>query len=370
MKIVIIAQNCSPSLGPRQHRTTELAKEFARRGNEVIVYALLGDYDYSYLSKQTGITFKDLGKSRFGIIDNLGYYNKNIFYRAVNKFFGKFFEFPFIELIPMVSKALKKEGSIDYLITIAQPHTIHWGTSHFLKKNKRNIKFWVADCGDPFMKDPFNSRPFYFKKLEKKWGNLCNHISVPIANARNAYYQEFKNKIKIIPQGFQFDNVKLAEYHPNEIPTFAYSGFIYKGKRDVSKFLEYLSNIETQFKFIIYTQNNAVLTRYLEQFGRRLEIRDYVPRKELLFELSKMDFLINISNNSNVQVPSKLIDYALTNRPILEISSEFKESVEIKEFLQGNYRKRKIISKIEQYNIKNIADAFLNLKGGSSGNLA
>jgi hypothetical protein len=362
MKIVIISQNCFPSLGPRQHRTTELAKELARRGHEVIVYALLGDYDYSKFCHQTGVTFKNLGKSEFGISDNTGRYNRNIFYRAFSKFLGKYFEFPFIELMPMVNRALKKEGSIDYLITIAQPHTIHWGVSTYLKKDKSTIKFWVADCGDPFMKDPFNFRPFYFKHYEKKWGELCNYISVPISNAVNAYYQEFKHKIKTIPQGFDFDNVELAKYQVNEIPTFAYSGFLYKGKRDLTKFLDYLFEIETNFKFIVYTQNISLFTQYINKFKGRLEIRDYVPRKELLFELSKMDFLINIANYSTVQVPSKLIDYAITKRPILEISSDFKEINEFKEFLQENYLKRKKIAEIEQYTIKNVGNAFLDLK--------
>ncbi len=80
MKIVIMSQNCFPSLGPRQHRTTELAKELARRGHEVIVYALLGNYDYSGFSGHTGITFKNLGVSKFVINDNSGVFNGNLFY--------------------------------------------------------------------------------------------------------------------------------------------------------------------------------------------------------------------------------------------------------------------------------------------------
>ena len=167
MKIVIISQVCYPDLGPRAHRTTELAKEFARKGHNVIVYALLGKYDYSKIQTETGVIFKNLGNSRFGISDNIGYCNRNITYRIIRKFVGKYFEFPLIELMPMVRKALKKEGDIDYLITVAYPHTIHWGAEKFIKKNKEKIKLWVADCGDPFMGNPFMKKPFYFKRIEK-----------------------------------------------------------------------------------------------------------------------------------------------------------------------------------------------------------
>lgn len=362
MKIVLIAQNCYPSLGPRAHRTTELAKEFARRGHKVIVYALLGDYNYSEYSDSTGIVFKNLGKSKLGMVDNSGNFNPNLIYRAIIRLFGKYLELPFIELIPMVKRALKNEGDIDFLISIAQPHTIHWGVSEYLKKNRNKINFWVADCGDPFMKDPFNSRPFYFNYFEKQWGRLCNYISIPVQEASDAYYPEFKNKLKIIPQGFGFEEAEIANYVPNEVPTFAYSGFLYKGKRDMTKFLEYLLQKNEKFKFIVYTPSAPLFEHFKDKFGSKLEIRDYVPRRDLLFELSKMDFLINIANQSTVQVPSKLIDYALTNRPILEITSDFSQVNEFREFLNGDFSSRKEITNIWQYDIRNVADAFLKLK--------
>ncbi len=362
MKIVIIAQNCYPSLGPRAHRTTELAKEFARRGHQVIVYALLGDFDYSEYSASTGIIFRNLGKSRFGMVDNSGNFNPNLIYRAVVRIFGKYLELPFIELIPMVKGALKNEGDIDFLISVAQPHTIHWGVSEYLKKNKEKVRFWIADCGDPFMKDPFNSRPFYFKYLEKQWGRLCNFISIPVQEAIEAYYSEFRNKMKVIPQGFDFESVELALYVPNEFPTFAYSGFLYKGKRDMTKFLEFLLQIDEKFKFIVYTPSAPLFEHFKVKFGNQLEVRNYIPREDLLFELSKMDFLINIANQSTVQVPSKLIDYALTKRPILEITSDFSQENEFREFLKRNYKSEKKINHVEQYDIRNVADAFLKLK--------
>src|SRR5690625_1962883 len=183
MKIVIISQRCIPALGPRPHRTTELAKEFARSGDDVIVYALLGNYDYTELSNKTGITFKNLGRSRFGIMDNTGYSNRNIIYRIIRRFIGKYLEFPMIELIPLVKNTLAKEQDIDYLITIAQPHMIHWGTALYIKDNKDRINFWVADCGDPYMRNPFHPPPKYFGKLERKWCELCNYITVPVEQA-------------------------------------------------------------------------------------------------------------------------------------------------------------------------------------------
>lgn len=361
MKIVIISQNCYPWLGPRAHRTTELAKELARRGHKVIVYALLGNYDYTKIQNETGVIFKNLGNSRFGIGDNVGYCNRNIIFRLIKKIIGRYFEFPQIELIHMVGKALKQEDNIDYLITIAQPHPIHWGAEKYITNNKEKIKLWIADCGDPFMGNPFVKKPLYFKSIEKKWCKACNYISVPIEEAVNAYYPEFKDKIKIIPQGFDFSGVKLVEYRTNDIPTFAYSGIFYKDLRDPTLFLKYLSSLDFDFKFIVYTKSISFFKQYKEILKDKLEIRDYIPRDELLFELSKMDFLINIKNSSGVQQPSKIIDYAITKRPIIELSSEFKEQNVFEEFLKSNYLNRYNVESIEKYNIENVTNSFLNL---------
>ena len=95
----------------------------------------------------------------------------------------------------------------------------------------------------------------------------------------------------------------------------------------------------------------------------KLEIRSYIPREDLLFELSKMDFLVNIVNLSGVQQPSKLIDYALTKRPTINISSDFtnNEKIVFNEFLKGDYFHQYTIQNIEKYNIENVAYQFLEL---------
>ncbi|PZD76612.1 hypothetical protein [Mesonia sp. K7] len=366
MKIVIISKNCYPTLGPRAHRTTELAKELARRGYKVIVYALLGDYDYSKISNETGVEFKNLGISKLGVADNTGYYNKKLWAKATRKLFAKWIEVPNIELMSLVKKALKRENHIDYLITIAHPHTIHWGAARFLKKNKKSVKFWVADCGDPFMKDPYNYRPAYFSNFEKSWGNICDYISVPVETAKYAYFKEFREKIRVIPQGFQLDNLKLADYSVNRIKTFAFAGNVYPGLRDPSAFLEYLCDLEMDFKFVVYTKKNAIFKKYKNRLGNKLEIRDYVPRAKLLYQLSKMDFLINIKNISSVQQPSKLIDYALTKRPVLEITSQFAELKTFNKFLQEDYTNQFIFKNIDNYDIKNVTNQFLKLYNSQS----
>lgn len=359
MKIVIISRLCYPASGPRANRTTELAKELVRQNNEVTIYALLGDYDYSEYSKKTGIRFKNLGQAKYGLSSNTGK-KTNLFYKFLRKVFGKYTLFPETLFIPMVKKAIKNEKEIDVLITIAVPHILHMATA---LSDLSKIKTWIADCGDPFMGNPFHRPPFYFEYFERKWCEKCNYITVPVESAINAYYPEFYNKIKVIPQGFDFGSTKIASYHPNKVVTFAYSGAFYKGLRDPSAFLRYLTTIKIPYKFIIYTKDISLLLPYIKELGQNIEIREYIPREDLIYELSKMDFLVNIPNNSGVQQPSKLIDYALTKRPILEVSSEFTEDVKSRfmEFIAGDYHQQQVFANLEQYNIVNVAKHFLAL---------
>ena len=118
---------------------------------------------------------------------------------------------------------------------------------------------------------------------------------------------------------------------------------------------------ESPFKFIIYTTSKDIIEPYVEASNGRLELRGYIPREELLFELSKMDFLININNGTSVQTPSKLIDYALTKRPILSIDTEMKDRDMVNEFLQGNYSRQFEVENFEKYQIVNVVRQFLEL---------
>ncbi|MCB0743251.1 MAG: hypothetical protein KDC67_05060, partial [Ignavibacteriae bacterium] len=100
---------------------------------------------------------------------------------------------------------------------------------------------------------------------------------------------------------------------------------------------------------------------YLERASGKIEIRDYIPRLELLNVLSKMDFVLNINNNISTQQPSKLIDYHLTQRPILSIDSMNINKRAINQFLKGDYTNQYKINNVDQYRIENVCSSFLNL---------
>lgn len=362
MKVVIISSVIFPRISPRSMRATELAKEFARQGNQVILYGVLGNYDYTDFEKKYNLKIKNLGPTKFSKLNSDGNNDRSIINKIAKKLFHKILEYPDIELAFKVNKALKTEKDIDLLISIAVPYPIHWGVALNKRKNKSFAKTWVADCGDPYVGNPFKKHPFYFKYIEKWFCRKADYLTVPIIEAKQGYYKEFHDKIKIIPQGFKFDLPKKEQEPKNKRLTFIYAGVFYAGKRDPRPFLEYLEKQNLDFQFIVYTKNKTLLEPYLQNLKDKLAIKDYIPREDLLYEMGKADFLVNIENINTIQSPSKLIDYAIAGRPVLSINHKNMDYKNIDLFLQKDYSNQLQIRNIKQYHIFNIVKQFIELQ--------
>lgn len=363
MRILIVTRSFFPENSPRAYRATELCKEFARQGHEVVVFTLKKPKIHNDFEREFNVKIRDLGSLKFRSPDfgnsRIGFFLT----RAVFRFLSLSIEYPDIELVYKVKKALKGVKGYDLLVSIAVPYPIHWGVAWARTSKNRIAKIWVADCGDPYMGERTDSfrKWFYFSFIEKWFMHKTDFISIPVETAKIGYYPEFHKKIKIIPQGFRFDSEQdPVNYVANEIPTFAYAGGFIPGIRDPRPFLDYLLNISINFRFIIYTSASALLDLYKEKLNGKLVVMNYIPREALLEVLSKMDFLVNFDNNTSVQVPSKLIDYALAGRPILNVRSPL-DPVLIDQFLEGDYSGMHVVDNIQSYNIQNVAKQFLEL---------
>ncbi len=364
-KILVVSSAFYPENSPRSFRTTELVKELARQGHKVTLYTLKNDKLHVPIEKEFGIQIKDLGTRKFPIIDVVkGPKLFSLFKRIVNRILLQLILYPDFEIMFMVKKALKKEKeTFDLLISIAVPHPIHWGVVWARTNNKPLATKWVADCGDAFMgayHDSFN-KLFYFKYLEKWFCRKADYIAIPKIMMKENYYPEFHHKIIEIPQGFKFDEVEKKNYSKNEITTFAFAGTFMRTTRNPSHLLDFLVTIEEPFKFIVYTETQDLLLPYKAKLGDKLVIKNYIPRIELLKELSSMDFLVNIAYDPVHQAPSKLIDYYLTGRPILSsLANEFDYEI-VAAFLKGDYSQASVFDNIEKFKIENVTQQFLKL---------
>ncbi len=386
-KILIATYFFYPEITPRAFRAYELAKEFSRQGHEVTVYAPEYDFDYSRLEKECGFTVK---KVRTGLFLNKGRKKgvpsreeKSSFFSSLFFFLRKkvslFLLHPLIcgtetEYAFTLSDALVSDDErYDLMISVALPASVHFGAAMAVSRNKDLAKIKIADYGDPYYYNRmFNLLPFH-RSLEKRAMDMFDYIVVPAEIAVGSYmHLKGRDRIKVIPQGYDLDSVNISTYIKNTVPTFGYAGVFYEKLRNPGPFLEYLCGIKEEFTFIVYTDtddvnNMALLVPYAEKMGAKVVFRPLVPREECIRELSKCDFLIDMRNISDNQVPSKIIDYALTKRPVYSFSPDYFSPEIFRKFFDGDYKDALRID-ICDFDIRKVVGEFLSLcqPGGSA----
>lgn len=364
-KVLIVTNGFYPEISPRSFRATELAKEFVRQGNEVTVCTHVRA-ELEAFAIQHNFQLIDLGSLSWPkpIVKGSGI--SLLVRRGAARLSSLLFEYPSIQLVPLVKKALKNEKGYDLLLSVAVPYPIHWGVAKIWSKKNPIAKTWIADCGDPYMgqeNDTFKP-PFYFGLVEKWFCRKADFITVPTQNSISGYYPEFHHKIKVIPQGFRFEDVIL---YGGSLPLgpiiFGYAGMFIPGRRDPSEFLTFLNSLDEsyRFEFHIYTTTPQFVSPFVAASKGRIQMHDVIPREKLLFELSKMHFVVNFENVGRTQTPSKLIDYLIIDKPVLSITfGNFQSSI-FYDFLRGNYQQKMNLPDKNKYRIENVALQFLGL---------
>ncbi|WP_294819450.1 hypothetical protein [uncultured Flavobacterium sp.] len=364
-KILVVSRSFYPENSPRSFRTTELVKQFARDGHDVTLITFKNDKEHVAFEKEHNVTIKDLGKLKYKAVDiEKGSKYVKAFKRVARRVLEMVFEYPGIELMHLVKKALKNESGYDLMVSIAVPHPVHWGVAAARSKSHPIAKTWIADCGDPYSgagKKFLKEKSAYLQKKAINALKQADYITVPFDGAVNAYDESLRNKIVIIPQGFNIEGVDVFKGPvANPVTTLGYAGSFIPGRRDPRPFIDHLLSKGFEFKFVIYTRSHELFGAYKDIMGTKLEIKSYIPREELLFELSRMDFLVNFDNRNEIQLPSKLIDYALTTRPILNIDAYDINEKAVGEFFGGNYASALAVNAAD-YDIKTVAGKFIKL---------
>jgi len=369
-KILIITHGFYPENSPRSFRATELAKELYSQGNQVTVIAPYRDGINNFLQEYP-IKLINIGKLKwhifnFNSLGKLGYlYNK-----LVNRLLPLLFEYPAMELFFKIRNALKKEKEVyDLLISIAVPHPIHWAVASVWNCNNKNnvAKVWVADCGDPYMYSLHDSfrKPFYFHFFENKFLKKADHVSIPFDEMKDLFNKKYREKFITIPQGFKFINHNLAIYQPNRVITFSYSGTVMPGSRDPFELINYLEELNVNYCFIIYTAQKHLFNKYEKILNKKIILKDYIKRDQLIYELSKMDFLLNVNtplNNGKINaIPSKLIDYYFIQRPVLSYEFGYLPKNVVDEFINSNFQNQHQFINMDRYKIENVVSQFIAL---------
>ena len=369
MKIHIVGGFFYPQLGPRSNRITELTKEFIRLGHQVNVTIITETEGFDHEGYAKG-----LGINKW---QNLKLYHKPAVGEKVVEGHKK--SLPFIPTLHKwadylmggnefiharaIEKALDIEEDTDMVIAISFPFQCVLGTSKYLKSHHFNHHCtFVAESSDPHSG---NHLAPWFKLVDKCAYKPFDYLTLPTEVAIPAYIGLLpKDKIRVIPQGFNFDTIRLYQGERTKPVKFAYSGSFFKDIRNPEFLFAFLDKQEMDYEFHWFMLYEAPYFSNLIQKYPNLNKRTHkyvsLDRDTLLFELSKMDFLINIDNATSTQRPSKIIDYALTGRPILSCNKDYFSDKKMQDYMLGNYYDSMEVD-LSQFDIKNVAQQFLLL---------
>lgn len=385
MTIGIVTYFFHPVLNPRAFRALELAKEFSRQGHRVIVYVPDTDYDYTELSKRYNISIEcvapgfylnkkgrpvnsapaEVGevsttKSKPGLMQRFKYQVIRNFYPG-----GFNFEYAFT-----CSRALKRANvTFDLMISVGLPICTHLAVSRASRMNRKKIKTRVADYGDPYSFSKIIHPPYFHRWLERRMLRQFDFILTPTEKGVQSFtYFKPADKIRIIPQAFDFSEIKRSDkLHESGIKHFVFSGNFYKDARNPRELFTFLSTLEIDFRFILYinmsdTDNMDIVRSFAGLLGDKLVVRPFVPRLDCIFEMSKADFLINISNTHTEHTPSKLIDYKLTGRPVFSYVPGSFDEIVFRNFLGGDYKSDFVKDlSLDKYDIRKVSADILSL---------
>lgn len=376
-KILINTYYFYPDVTPRAFRAFELVKEFARQGYEVTVLLPKSDYNYRDICQKYNfsVDFVEYNKLKKHI-DSSNASREPTF---LKKMLRKLLKRPLYCFFPSglslkfyfysVYKSLKKEQqNYDIFLSISNPYDTHIGAAMAFGVNKKlSSSIKIADYGDPLYKNPILPKCRLYFWIDRFIALRFDYITIPTEKAMSVYtIFKSEDRIKIIPQGLNFSSFKKADYKKNLIPSFGYAGVFYEDIRNPTVLLESLYKIHQKnvdFRFLIYTKtddpyNMKLLNKYITLLGDKLIIHNIIPREKVIYELSRMDFLINLENLSESQIPSKLIDYGLAKRPIYSFNQLSFSEEEFMKFFNSDYSQSTVVE-LEQFDIKNVANQFL-----------
>ena len=335
-KILVVTHQYIPHVSPRTTRWKLIVDDLVNRGHEVTVVT-----GTKQLDEEKNIIYVG-NKSSSSVVtqmreksNNLSESNfiKRFFYKFLKKIYRiivKTFAWPDYSMFWLFSiYRNRKKINIDYdlIVSVSLPFSSHIAAYILNKKNKKK---WIMDIGDPYTlkKDaPENNTILYGylnKHYENKFYSLASKIIFTHEDAMSAHIDYFdidKEKTFI---GNPISNFKeelfsrSLEYNYNSLPIkFGYFGIFTKGVRSPKNFIRYFKDTEDiQLHWYVNddSKNEIIIhNEELDSFFHPLVSRD----EALKLMSDSFHCLISIGNLNTTQLPSKVIEYISTGKPVI-----------------------------------------------------
>ena len=248
---------------------------------------------------------------------------------------------PFILPAWRRARRLAAERRFDALVTVSYPFSSHV-VGLWLKRRDRDLP-WLVDVGDPFARYGFVNNERLYRRLndraEARVLNLADYVSVTNRGALEHYMANFgvdRDRIGVIapvlsstaggsPAICQPDETTDPPQRPVRL---VYCGQLYRHIRSPQPLLNLLERLVQQppsgrpVELHLYGELSDCADLFgpvQALLGRHLFLHGFVARERALRAMQQADVLVNIGNATPHQVPSKIVEYIGTGKPILNL---------------------------------------------------
>ena len=341
-KYLIVTHQFLPHVSPRTTRWKLLVDELLSLGHEVTV--LTGTKQHS---QDSNIEIIFVGNSRASNVvvslrnqsNSLDSENriKSIIFKLLKKvyrFLIRNFAWPDYTMFWLISVfRVRKKLNLEYdvLVTVSLPFSSH--IAGYLI-NKKIGKPWIMDVGDPFTLKttaPENNSFLYGrlnKHYEMKFYKQASKVLFTHDDARKIHIKEFHINPSITAVGqpiskfreHLYEQTKNYNYTNNDIK-FGYFGIFTHGVRTPVNFINFLDKFQNyEMHWYINSDSESILQKNNLNSSKHI-FNSHVARDEALQLMTKaFHCLVSIGNLNPNQIPSKVIEYIATGKPVIHFA--------------------------------------------------
>ena len=341
-KILIINYTFPPSRGIGGRRWAKFAKNLKRAGADVHVICAEPEPNESspwdsdvegiktYFLKENYPHLEPVPKTIFQRFRNHVVFN---FLKVASK--GTPYDRALFWKKPLLKKASQiiTEQGITKLIVSGAPFRLLWiGT--FIKKRFPEI-FYLADLRDPWTwEDVYGieklskrKRDFEHEMLTKviSEANMITVPVIPMVENLIALFPAHKEKINLIPHGFDPDEVQVNP--PKKVGKklkLFYFGSLYKVDEHFRALISTIKAFPDQIELNIYTRRNKYEDWFLkENLSSQVKYFKPIPAKELFIKLKEADFILlfKMAERGKDNISTKYYEIIHSRIPILLIGT-------------------------------------------------
>lgn len=347
MRILFVLDNLSSNCGANVGIVYEIIKQWKKENIEMCCLTREDKYhelDEKKVSLLDGVwsfkvteddvindfTKKDiwLNASKFKRIILLLTHPRALFY-MINK---KYFESSIIEreYERQISKICGEE-SFDVVFAVAEPFYIAEALSHVgTEENKYTIMM------DPYTNSfgtTSRSRDRKYKKEMRMFASSKKVFTLDFVGKDMDYLPtEYRSKVVqfYVPKihidenrdvvGITTDEMSKQESNEDENVNFVYVGLLYEDIRSPEFMFSIFEKLPENYRLHFYGGGaDRIVNRYKPLLGDKLVCHGWVGNEEAREATNDADVLINLNNSIINMLPSKLLDYIDSGKPILNI---------------------------------------------------